>query len=165
MSIEVNGAYSPNTVYGQLTMPFLEKPVHINSHTPDEEYGDDVLTKSKFYNNMSDMAVNIEDIQNINGLKLDDKLKVDIGIKVAEEFPPKPNVEVFQSSTYNDGTGVVFDALKNGYTAGNAIKVARAFNSYQNSMNFLNGNPIDALSERTYEVGKTTAQNFMYQQI
>ena len=153
MSIEATGAYSPDTIYGQLTMPFLDKPVHINSHTPDEEYGDVVLTKNKFYNNMSDLAVNIEDIRNLTGLKLDDSLKVDIGIKVAEEFPPKPNVEVFQSSTYNDGSGVVFDALRNGYTAGSAIKINKAFNAYQNSMNFLNGNPIQSLSERTYQVG------------
>lgn len=152
MSIESVGAYSPNTVYGQLTMPFKDKPVHINAHTPlDPENGNTILTKKSFYNNQSEGLVSIEDIRDIQTLQLDDSLKVDIGIKMLEDFPPKPNVEVFQSSTYSGGSGVVFDALKNGYTGSEAINFGNAHNAYRNAMTFGN-NPVKSLLSLNYTV-------------
>ncbi len=135
MSIEAVGPYSPDTVYGHLTMPFLNKPVHINAHTDlDAPLGDEVLTKSKFYNNQSQGQVSIEDIRDMKSLELDASLKVDIGIKQLQDFPPKANVQVFQASTYSNNSGVVFNALKNGYTGTEAINMGKAFNSYNNSI-------------------------------
>lgn len=151
MSIESVGAYSPDTVYGQLTMPFTNKPVHINAHTPDEEYGDTLYTRNKFYNNLPDMMVSIEDIADIKSLELDDSLKVDIGIKVAKEFPPKPTVGVFQSSFYLEGSGVVNKALQNGYPADRAIVIGKANSSYRNAMNF-GSKPVEALLSRDFQV-------------
>ena len=127
MSIESVGAYSPDTIYGQLTMPFTNKPVHINAHTPlDKEETNTVLTRNSFYNNQSEGKVSIEEIKDMKSLELNDNLKVDIGIKVAKEFPPEPKVGVFQQSAYTKGTGVVFDALKNGYTGSEAITMGNA---------------------------------------
>jgi len=151
MSIESVGAYSPDTIYGQLTMPFTNKPVHINAHTPDEEYGDAVYTRDKFYNNLSDMQVSIEDIADIKSLELDDRLKIDIGIKEFQEFPPKPNVNVFQSSTYLEGQGVVYKALQNGYPADRAIVIGKASSVYKNAMNF-GSKPVEALLDRKFQV-------------
>ena len=34
MSTEAIGAYSPDTVYGQLTSPFTPQKIKINAHTP-----------------------------------------------------------------------------------------------------------------------------------
>lgn len=152
MSIESVGAYSPNTVYGQLTMPFTNKPVHINAHTPlDEENGNTVLTRKSFYNNQSQGMVSIEDIRDIQSLKLDDSLKVDIGIKMLEDFPPEPGVGVFQQSIYTGGSGVVFDALKSGYTGNQAITFGNAHTAYKNAMTFGN-NPVKSLLSTNFAV-------------
>ena len=156
MSIESVGAYSPDTIYGQLTMPFKNKPVHINAHTPlDAENGNTVLTRNSFYNNQSEGKVSIEDIRNIKSLELDDSLKVDIGIKVAKDFPPEPNVGVFQQSTYTKGNGVVFDALKNGYTGStNSINYMYTFLNpciYKSAVS-LGVNPVQTLLNTNFAV-------------
>ena len=152
MSIESVGAYSPDTIYGQLTMPFKNKPVHINAHTPlDAENGNTVLTRNSFYNNQSEGKVSIEDIRNIKSLELDDSLKVDIGIKVAKDFPPEPGVGVFQQSTYTKGNGVVFDALKNGYTGSVAITIGNAYKAYKSAVS-LGVNPVQTLLNTNFAV-------------
>ena len=152
MSIESVGAYSPDTIYGQLTMPFKNKPVHINAHTPlDAESGNTVFTRKSFYNNQSEGKVSIEDIRNIKSLELDESLKVDIGIKVAKEFPPEPGVGVFQQSTYTKGNGVVFDALKNGYTGSEAITIGNAHKAYKNATS-LGANPVQTLLNTNFAV-------------
>ena len=152
MSIEATGAYSPDKVYGQLTMPFVIKPVHINAHTPlDEASGDTVLTKKSFYNNQSKGMVSIEDIRDIKSLELSDSLKTDIGIKQLEDFPPKPNVEVFQSTIYAQGSGVVFNALRNGYTASQSINIGNAYSAYKNAMN-VGSNPVKTLLSTNFAV-------------
>ena len=54
MSIDISGPYSPDTIYGQLTMPFAEKPVHINSHTPyDEDEAQTEFTQADFQKNLA----------------------------------------------------------------------------------------------------------------
>ena len=152
MSIESVGAYSKDTIYGQLTMPFTNKPVHINAHTPlDDEDGNVVLTKKSFYNNQSEGQVSIKDIRDMKSLELDESLKVDIGIKVAQDFPPKPNVEVFQQSAYTKGSGVVFSALKNGYTGSEAITIGNAYSAYRNAAT-LGNNPVQTLLNTNFAV-------------
>lgn len=153
MSIEQIGAYSPDTVYGQLTMPFLDKPVHINAHTPLDEEGDVVLNRGSFYNNLTQGKVSVEEIRAMGSLELDDSLKVDIGIKVAKDFPPEPNVEVFQASAYTKGSGVVNEALKLGYTGMEALKFGNAYNSYRNAM-VLGENPAQTLINTNFAVSK-----------
>ena len=153
MSIEINGAYSPDTIYGHLTMPFTNKPVHINAHTPlDEENTDMSITKGSFYNNLSEGMVSIEDIRDMKSLELDKSLKTDIGIVELKDFPPKPNVEVFQASAYTKQTGVVFDALKNGYTGSEAIKIGNAFSTYKNAALSLGNNPVQTLLNTNFAV-------------
>ena len=154
MSIEQVQPYSPDTVYGNLTMPFLDKPVHINAHTPiDEEDGNTVLNRGSFYNNLTQGKVSVEDIRDMNSLQLDDCLKVDIGIKVAKDFPPEPSVAVFQASTYSNGSDVVKDALKMGYTGPESIKFGNAYNSYRNAM-VLGNNPVQTLINTNFAVSK-----------
>lgn len=138
MSIESIGAYSPSTIYGELTRPFLgtnEKPVVINSHTElDEEEGETVLTKNSFYNNQSKMQVSIEDIREMKGLELNEGIVTKVGPEVVQEFPPKDELPSFQLSTFQNGSGVVFEALKNGYTATNAVVVGKAHEAYANTL-------------------------------
>ena len=138
MSIESIGAYSPSTIYGELTRPFQgtnEKPVVINSHTEfDEEEGDTVLTKNSFYNNQSKMQVSIEDIREMKGLELSEGIVTKVGPEVVKEFPPKSDLQSFQLSTYKNGTGVVFEALQNGYTAKNAVVFGKAHEAYANAL-------------------------------
>lgn len=152
MSIETLGAYSPSTIYGQFTMPFDDKPVHINGHTFLEEETDEeeFVSKTQFYNNNADLAVNVEDIHNMTGLELDAKIASNV-IQQPVEFPPKGLVETFQASSFNDGNGVVFMALRNGYTGQTAIKIANAHNAYTNSMYQLSQNPIEYLSGVSYK--------------
>lgn len=154
MSIEQIQPYSPDTVYGHLTMPFLDKPVHINAHTPlDEEDENTVLNRGSFYNNLTQGKVSVEDIRDVASLKLDDSLKVDIGIKLAQDFPPEPSVAVFQASKYTNGTGVVNDALKMGYTGQEAIKFGHAYNSYRNAM-VVGENPAHSIIGTNFAVAK-----------
>ena len=47
-----------------------------------------------------------------------------------EDFPPKGGVEAFQASHLLDGSGVVFDAMKNGYAADKAIVFGKAQKAY-----------------------------------
>ena len=138
MSIESIGVYSPNTIYGQLTRPFqgeFEKPVAINSHTPFDENGEDetVLTKDSFYNNLSSMRVAIDEIREMKGIELDESIKTKIGPEVKTDFLSQNVIPAFQLSTFNTGTGVVYEALQNGYTANQAIVIGKAHNAYQNA--------------------------------
>ena len=152
MSIESLGAYSPNTIYGQLTMPFSNKPVTINSHTPyDEEDDDVVLTRNSFYNNNSKMQVSIEEIREMKGLELDDKIVTKVGTEV-KEFPPKNTIPSFQLSSYTSGSGVVFEALQNGYTGKTAIVVGKAFEAYQNAAKHNFSDVVKNLVNTNYQV-------------
>jgi hypothetical protein len=138
MSIESIGVYSPNTIYGELTRPFVgenEKPVIINSHTEfDEEAVETVLTKDSFYNNQSKMQVSIEDIREMKGLELNEGIVSKVGPEVVQDFSSKNEVPAFQLSTFKNGTGVVFEALKNGYTANNAVVFGKAHEAYANAL-------------------------------
>lgn len=134
MSIETVGAYSPDTVYGQLTMPFKEKPVHINSHTP---YDKDVeeqtnFTQADFQKNIqARVRIESKSIRDVASMEMVDSLTIDIGLAKMQDFPPKPtSIGTFQASNLLDGTGVVYNALQNGYTADRAIVTGNAYKSY-----------------------------------
>ena len=136
MSIESVGVYSPNTVYGELTMPFLSKPVTINAHTAyDKDDNDVVLTKNKFYNNKSKMQVSIEDIRDMKGLELDENIITKVGPEVKTDILSQNLLPSFQLSNLSNGTGVVYEALQNGYTGSQAIKIGKAHKAYTNVLN------------------------------
>ena len=133
MSIETVGAYSPDTVYGQLTMPFKHKPVHINSHTPyDEDAEQTEFTQADFQKNLqSRMRIESKAIRDVASMDMVDSLTVDIGLAPMSEFPPKPTtVGTFQASNLLDGKGVVYNALQNGYAADRAIVTGNAYKAY-----------------------------------
>ena len=156
MSIESIGVYSPDTIYGQLTRPFQgksEKPVAINSHTEYDEVGEKetVLTKNSFYNNQSKMQVSIEDIREIKGLELDD-IVTKVGPEFKTDYFSENLIPAFQLSTYSTGTGVVFEALQNGYTANQAIVVSKAHDAYQNAATRNNENAVQNLLGTNFKV-------------
>lgn len=156
MSIESIGVYSPDTIYGQLTRPFQgknEKPVAINSHTEYDEIGENetVLTKNSFYNNKSKMQVSIEDIHEMKGLELDD-IVTKVGPEFKSDYLPENVIPAFQLSTYSTGTGVVYEALQNGYTANQAIVVGKAHNAYQNAATRNNENAVSNLLGTSFKV-------------
>ena len=155
MSIDSIGVYSPDKIYGQLTMPFLNKPVTINSHTEYDEdsESDAVLSKESFYNNKSKMQVSIEEIRDMKGIQLDDKILTKVGPEVPTEFPPKfENIASFQLSSFNNGSGVVYEALQNGYTPNNAIVVGKAHQAYQNAAKHNFTDAIQNLVNLSYKV-------------
>jgi len=133
MSIETVGAYSPDTIYGQLTMPFAEKPVHINSHTP---YDKDVEEQTEF--SQADFQKNLQarvriaskDIRDVASMEMVDNLTIDIGLVKMIDFPPESNVGTFQASNLLDGKGVVYEALRNGYSPDRAIVTGSAYKAY-----------------------------------
>lgn len=153
MNIDTSGGYSPDKIYGQLTMPFLNKPVTINAHTPYDNANNtaQAVSKSNFYNNKSEMMVSIEKIRKSKGIELDESLKTDIGIKEPVEFPPESPVNSFNVSRYNDGKGVVYNALKNGYSASQSIVIGNAFKAYGKAATS-NQNPVTSLLETGYKV-------------
>ena len=134
MSIDTSsiGVYSPDTVYGQLTMPFFNKPVTINAHTEFDEEGEEqtVLTKDKFYNNKSKMQVSIEDIRDMKGLELDENIAIKVGPEYEANILANNAIPSFQLSNYTKGSGVVIDALQKQYTVDKAVLSGQAFNAY-----------------------------------
>ena len=136
-------------------MPFLNKPVTINSHTEYDEDVEDstVMSKESFYNNKSKMQVSIEEIREMKGIQLDDKIFTKVGPEVPTEFPPKyENIASFQLSNFQSGTGVVYEALQNGYTPNNAIVVGKAHQAYQNAAKHDFVNAIQNLVNTSYQV-------------
>ena len=156
MSIESIGVYSPDTIYGQLTRPFQgkgEKPVAINSHTEFDEDGasETVLTRNSFYNNQSKMQVSIDEIREMKGLELDD-IVTKVGPEFSENLLPENVIPAFQLSTYKTGSGVVYEALQNGYTANRAIVVGKAHSAYQNAATRNNENAVKNLIDTNFKV-------------
>lgn len=150
MDMDISGAYSPNTIYGQLTMPFLNKPVHINSHTPYDKTDTNAsaLSKSDFYKTTPQARVSVEDIHNTKGIALDDELVNDL-FKDDKANLLSNNINNFQSSVYKSNKDVVHTALQNGYSAEQAVNAAKAFKAY--SANTVNdySQPIKLLSAQT----------------
>ena len=137
MSIEISG----DRIIANNPMNYETPLVQINGHSP---LDDPAKLQTKF--NQADFQKNlqsysartsIDEIREMDPLKLDDALIVDIGIKSMEDFP-KQNVEAFQASHLLDGSGVVFEAMKSGYAPDKAIvfgKAQKAY-AYQNANDF-----------------------------
>lgn len=140
MTIENVGAYSPDTVYGQLTMPFINKPVTINAHTPFDKEEENIQTsfsQADFQKNIHNAKWNsVEKIRNIEAYEVDENLKIDIGLVEMSEFPPESPVPGFQASTLLEGSGLVYEALRNGYPADKAIVFGKAQQAYAQVANF-----------------------------
>ena len=158
MNTEITGAYSPDTIYGQLTTPFLDKQFSINAHTPYDKTEDtkQSFSQTDFLKKVNNAKFQVsDDIREMKGMKLNEELKKDIGV-VAEisEFPPKPSsVSSFQASTLLDGDNLVYQALRNGYPADRAIVIGKAHNAYANIINqekFVN--PINNLINKNHQV-------------
>ena len=154
MSIETVGAYSPDIVYGHLTMPFAEKPVHINSHTPYDADAEEQtsFTQADFQKNIqSRVRVESKAIRDVASMEMVDDLTIDIGLAPMNEFPPTPkNIGTFQASNILDGTGVVYTALRNGYTPDKAIVTGNAYKSYSQASIQPNKNFIGTIVDTKY---------------
>ena len=158
MSIENTGAYSPDTIYGQLTTPFLDKQFSLNSHTPYDktEETKQAFSQADFLKNVNNAKFQAsDDIRELKAMELNEQLKMDIGVVVeVSEFPPKPSsVSSFQASTLRDGDNLVYQALKGGYSADKAIIVGKAHSAYSKIINqekFIN--PVNNLQEKNYRV-------------
>ncbi len=132
MSIEISG--DNDRIFSRNPMNYETPLVQINAHTPldDPDKLQTKFTQADFQKNLQSYSArtSIDEIREMDALKLDEALIVDIGIKKMEEFPPKGEVEAFQASHLLDGSGVVFDAMKNGYAADKAIVFGKAQKAY-----------------------------------
>ena len=153
MSTEAIGAYSPDTVYGQLTSPFTPQKIKINAHTPYDKVDEN---ESKAYSRDSFKAK--------PQAKMIYELPDDKGLE-KKEFPPKFNngsdenkdaeettidVASFQASKVSS-KDIVTNSLKHGYTPEQAVAVTKAQEAYKNSA-IMTKNPTGVLSTRSYKV-------------
>lgn len=158
MSTEAIGAYSPDTVYGQLTSPFTPQKIKINAHTPYDKVDEN---KSKVFSREhfkgKPQAKMIYELP-------EDKNSVNIANK---EFPPKYNgnkvennkdteekttidVTTFQASKASS-KDIVQNSLKHGYTPEQAVAINKAQEAYKKSA-ILTKDPAATLSTRSYKV-------------
>lgn len=116
MDTEAVTPYSPTTVYGQLSSPFLVKSVSINAHTSDEAVVDDVQTFSRDY--FTDGSARF---------------------KYAASYSPSSiasiqNAGGIHSFSASSGSGdIVKTALNSGYSANEAITISNAKAAYSRS--------------------------------
>ncbi len=152
MNIDTTGAYSKDKIYGQLTMPFANKPVVINAHTPyDNENSNSAVSRADFLKNSQvQNRYTIKDILENNGIKLDDSLKTDIGIVEMKEFPPESGLATFNLTNLQNNSDVALNAIKNGYMPDRSIVVAKAYRAYNTVNN--HGNITKYLSGVSYTV-------------
>lgn len=150
MSTEAIGAYSPDTVYGQLTSPFTPQKIKINAHTPYDKVDENeskVFSREYFKGKpQAKMIYELPENENKN-----------------KDFPPKfdnkddknkeeNSVEVtsFQAST-TSSKDIVQNSLKHGYTPEQAVAVTKAQDAYKKSA-ILTTDPTGVLSTCAYKV-------------
>ena len=155
MNTENVGAYSPDIIYGQLTMPFINKPVKINSHTPYDkvENTQQSFSQADFQKNVNNNKwKTIEDIRDIKSMELNEQLSFDFSVTEKKDNASDA-VSAFQSSTLKDGTGIVYEALKNGYSSDKAIIAGKAYKTYSQMMEYeKNNTPVNSLINRNFQV-------------
>ncbi len=148
MSTEAIGAYSPDTVYGQLTSPFTPQKIKINAHTPYDKVDENeskVFSRDYFKGKpQAKMIYELPENENKdfppkfdNG---DDKDKEENSIEVAS----------FQASVASS-KDIVQNSLKHGYTAEQAVAVTKAQDAYKKSA-ILTTDPTGVLSTCAYKV-------------
>ena len=163
MSTDAIGAYSKDTVYGQLTAPFLYgnenkpfNPVHINAHTPlDEPQEAKTTTLNDFRQNVvKDKLFHEEDFVNTEALGMKtDAVEQDLLKKsVNSDFPPE-TVSNFTASSLSK-SDIVNGAIKNGYSPSQAMTVAKANVAYAKSLVNPTSNVVDALSSHVMNGNK-----------
>ena len=154
MDMESIGAYSPTTVYGQLSSPFIPKNITLNAHTPyDKEEDAEAVSLGNYLESRPNIKLVSgampKEITGVgytkNGYKLQTDDKQD-----EDKFPPEPGVSGFSASKLSS-KDIVSGAIKKGYTAEQAATITKAKKAYENSY-LSTRNPIKTLSTRSYVV-------------
>ena len=125
MSIESVGAYSPDTVYGQLTSPFLKKMVHINAHPSAvaAEQTSRTVSLNNFIPTKANARVDVEKITSAGAARTQE---INEGT-----FPPDPSdTDETSKLTHFSSSEIVGGALKKGYSAQQAIVISNASQAY-----------------------------------
>lgn len=126
--------YSPTTVYGQLSSPFIVKSVSINAHTANEAVVEDVGTFSRDYFTEGSAR-----------------------FKYAASYSPSSIASIqsengIHSFSASSGSGdIVKTALNSGYSANEAITVSNAKAAYSRSA-VATRNPVSALRGCKYNI-------------
>ena len=157
MSTEAIGAYSPTTVYGQLTSPFTPNNIKINSHTPYDKTDESEQSKATSRENFLEKSKHIAKMKYELPKIKDDKgsNKTNKGITIGTEEEDKApvaqvDITTFQASKISD-KDLVHNSLKQGYSTGEAIHIKNAQKAYKNS-SFTTKEPVQYLSTREYKV-------------
>ena len=155
MDIETVGAYSPTTVYGQLTSPFVPKNITINAHTPYDTEDENAATTSlsNYLENHPRTKLLKGSVQkSVDGVGYNkNPYKVKTGREVSKDtFPPEYGVSYFSASTLSS-KDIVSGAIKKGYTAEQAATISKAKKAYENSY-IVTRNPVKTLSLSSYVV-------------
>ena len=136
MSTEAIGAYSPDTVYGQLTSPFTPQKIKINAHTPyDKVDENESKAFSREYFKGKPQAKMIYELP-----ENENKNKEENSVEVTS----------FQAST-TSSKDIVQNSLKHGYTPEQAVAVTKAQDAYKKSA-ILTTDPTGVLSTCAYKV-------------
>ena len=140
MNIENTGTDSTKLTFGQgLAMPFLDRQITINAHVEGEvNEMQNAYSKSDFRNNVRDKKWQVaEDVRDVKAMEMNEELsrEVDVIAEFSSNIQQNTKVSYFQSSTLLDGSGLVYEALRNGYPADRAIVVGKAQESYSKILN------------------------------
>lgn len=148
MNTEAIGAYSPTTVYGQLTSPFTPQKVSINSHTPYDKVDENSESK----------AVSREDFHKYKPAKLkfelpeqeeDKQQKQQISSSETETKDYSKDITPFSISSATS-SDIINNSLKHGYTATEALAIKDAHKAYTETLE--SKDFAKNLSTRTYKV-------------
>ena len=160
MSIEAtSGGYSPDTVYGNLTAPFLYdegKPgaflIHINAHTPYDEPAESKAVSQSDYRQLvqNEKLFHIEDFVSIQSIGLQSE-KFSQGLVERATYEPysAKTVSSFSLSSLSK-SDMVNNALKLGYSPNMALTVANAQRAYQNQPTNVAANVVDVLGNAEF---------------
>ena len=170
MSTDAIGAYSKDTVYGQLTAPFIYENnnrnayrIHINAHTPlDEPQEEKAVSLNDFRQNVStDRLFKIEDFveTEVLGMK-SEAVTQGLVHTINNEFPPK-NVSSFSASELSK-SDIVKGAIKSGYKPHQAILMARANAEYSKNIANPGSNVVNTLSAYNVTNNKIENSGMMY---
>lgn len=151
MSTEAISAYSPDTVYGQLTSPFTPKQITINAHTPYDKVDENeskVFSREHFKGKpQAKMIYELpEKENNFDASKYTPKTDSESDTKNTTPV----EVSAFQASNVSS-KDMVQNALKRGYSTTEAVAVTKAQNAYKKSA-ILTDNPTGVLSTCSYKV-------------
>ena len=153
------GAYSPTTVYGQLTSPFSLKIVSINSHTPFDKVNQDeskVFSRDYFEGKpIAKMKYSLPETptKEINTYQQEKNINTDSSNKEQKKDTENTPIEVagFSMSLASSSSDIVQSSLKQGYSTEQAVVISKAQSSYERSA-ILTKDPTGVLSTCNYVV-------------